>query len=221
MNLFPTFFLKASTMMSLIFLFATAQSEALINFEKENWKEISLGQVPDNKMEYGEKLKIIVNSSSSPTIFKFEEIEEISAIDFDISVLGEMKKPLTETGFEEDSYFQLGLIAVGDNYLGAMGKLFAPKWVKELFGFAPEGKGLEKVYFYNVASQKSSVNQERQNPKSKYMYEKVIFTKDDTGGKMLSYTLPKKLKTTALWIGAEGDYTSSEFTTTVNSIILK
>lgn len=206
---------------SLLFLSLSAKSDVLVNFQQENWKEISLEKTPDNKMEYGEKLKIIVSKSTSPTIFKFEQTEEISSVDFDISVLGEMNKPTTDTGFEEDSYFQIGFIVIGDNYLGAMGKLFAPKWVKELFGFAPEGSGLDKIYFYNVASQKSSVNQERQNPKSKYIFEKVIFTKDDTGGKMLSYTLPKKLKTAALWIGAEGDYTSSEFTTTVNKIILK
>ena len=204
-----------------VVLSLSAQSEVLINFQQENWKEINLGKTPDNKFEYGEKIKIVVSKSTSPTVFKYEEPEEISTIDFDITVLGEMNKPAIDTGFEEDSYFQIGLIAIGDNHLGAMGKLFAPKWVKELFSFAPEGAGLDKVYFYNVVSHKSSLNQERQSPKSKYMFEKFIFTKGDTGGKMLSYTLPKKLKTAALWIGAEGDYTSSEFTTTVHKIILK
>ena len=221
MNLCPTFFLSISILFSISLLSSQGQTEALINFQQENWKEVGFGKSSDNKFEYGEKLKVIVSKSNSPTVFKFEEPEDITAFEFDISIMGEMNKAPIETGFEEDAFFQIGFIVVGDNHLGAMGKMFAPQWVKELFGFAPEGKGLDKVYFYNVASQKSSVNQERQNPKSKYMYEKIIFTKDETGGKILSYTLPKKLKTTALWIGAEGDYTSSEFSTTVNKIILK
>lgn len=196
------------------------RAEVAINFQQESWKEIKLNKSEPNKFEYGEKLKIIVKKTNSPVVFKFDEVQELSSLDFEASVEGEIKASENQSDFDEDSYLQFGFVVVGDNHLGAMGKLFAPKWVSEVFALAPQGQGLDKVYFYNVASRKDLVNKERQNPKSKYMYETIISTKDDLG-KMVSFTLPKKLKTTALWIGAEGDQTESEFTTTVNKVILR
>lgn len=190
-----------------------------LNFQKDNWKEINLKTDP-NTFEYGDQLKIKVKKSSSPVVIKFDDVIELSAFDFEATVEGDLKPPSQPTGFEEDSLLQLGFVVVGDNQLGAMGKMFAPKWVSELFALAPEGQGLDKVYFFNVGSLKESVGKERQNPKSKYMYEHVMFSKVDLG-RTLSFTLPKKLKTTALWIGAEGDATQSEFTTTVHRVILK
>lgn len=208
-------------MFVVLFLFSVPAlyADVAIHFKQENWKAIELKTQP-NSFEYGDKLKIKVNKSSSPVVFKFEDVQEISSFEFEATVDGEMKPPKKDTGFEEDSYLQFGFVVVGDNQLGAMGKMFAPKWVSEIFGLAPEGQGLDKVYFYNVAVNAESVNKSRQNPKSKYMFEQIIFTKNDLG-KLLTFVLPKKLKTTALWIGAEGDATESEFATTVNKVILK
>lgn len=194
-------------------------ADVALNFQKDSWKEIKLKAAP-NTFEYGDQLKIKVKNSSSPVVIKFDDVHELSAIEFQASVEGDLKQSNPPTGFEEDALLQFGFVVVGDNQLGAMGKMFAPKWVSEIFALAPEGQGLDKVYFYNVASSKDFIGKERQNPKSKYMYEHVMFSKDDLG-KTLSFTLPKKLKTTALWIGAEGDSTESEFTTTINKVILK
>lgn len=208
-------------MLIVLFLFSVSElyADVAINFKQDTWKEIKLKTEP-NSFEYGDKLKIKVKKSSSPVVFKFDDIHEISSFEFEANVDGEMKSQNKDTGFEEDSFLQIGFVVVGDNQLGAMGKMFAPSWVGEIFALAPEGRGLDKVYFYNVAVKPESINKARQNPKSKYMYEQIIFTKNDLG-KLLSFVLPKKLKTTALWIGAEGDSTESEFTTTVSKVILK
>lgn len=205
-----------------LLLFSVSQSiaDVAINFKQDSWKEIKLGKSEPNSYQFGNQLKIIVKKSSSPIVYKFDEVQEFSELQFEASVDGVMNPNAKTTAFEEDSFLQFGFVVVGDNQLGAMGKLFAPKWVSEIFALAPEGMGLDKIYFYNVATKKESVNQERQSPKSKYMFERIILTKDDLG-KTVSYTLLKKLKTTALWINAEGESTDSEFTTTINKIVLK
>lgn len=206
----------------ILFLFSISPVFAgvTINFQQDQWKEIKLGKTEANTYQYGTQLKIIVKKSSSPIVYKFDEVQELSTLEFQASVDGTMNPAAPATAFEEDSYLQFGFVVVGDNHLGAMGKLFAPKWVSEIFALAPEGLGLDKIYFYIVGHKKEAVNQERQNPKSKYMFERIAFTKDDLG-KSITYNLPKKLKTTALWISAEGDQTNSEFTTTINKVVLK
>ena len=203
----------------ILFLMPALYADVAINFNQDNWKEIKLKTNP-NTFEFGEKLKIKVNKSSSPVVIKFDDVQEFSTLQFEATVDGEMKPQKKDTDFEEDSYLQFGFVVIGDNQLGAMGKMFAPGWVSDIFALAPEGQGLDKIYFYNVSMNPASVNKERQNPKSKYMFEKIIFTKNDLG-KLLTFVLPKKLKTTALWVGAKGDATESEFTTSVNKIVLK
>lgn len=195
-----------------------AQGEERIFFAKSRWTELKFNNIMPNKVEYRTgSILVSVDSSASPLVYKLDNVTDISGFEVTVEVSGELPK---QNSFEEDSFFRMGLVAIGDSQLGTMGKLFAPNWVLQLFELAPKGAGLDKIYFYSLMASEEMLNVERVHPSSKYMYEKLIALKKD-GLNEIKYTLPKNLKTAALWISIDGDNTKSKFTTEIKNIKLK
>lgn len=195
-----------------------AQGEERIFFAKSRWTELKFNNILPNKAEYRtDSILVSVDSSASPLIYKLDSVTDVAGFEVTVEVNGEL--PMQQT-FEEDSFFRMGLVVMGDSHLGTVGKLFAPNWVQQLFELAPKGAGLDKIYFYSLAASAGLLNVERINPNSKYMYEKLIALKKD-GLNEIKYTLPKTLKTAALWISIDGDNTKSKFTTEIKNIRLR
>lgn len=194
-----------------------AQSEERIFFANSRWTELKFNNILPNKVEYRtSSILVSVDSSASPLIYKLDNVTDVAGFEVTVEVNGELPK---QKSFEEDSFFRMGLVAIGDSHLGAMGKLFAPNWVQQLFELAPKGAGLDKIYFYSLAANEENLFAERIHPSSKYMYEKLIAVKK-TGLNVIKYTLPKSLKTAALWISIDGDNTKFKFTTEIKNIKL-
>ncbi len=203
-------------------LFTKCLMADAVTFEQSKWTELMYSKIPTNKVEYGEKsIKVIVDSSASPLVYKFDQPKDISEFEVNLSINGELNESDKKADFEEDSYFRLGMVVVGDNHLGVMGRMFAPKWVQQLFKLAPEGSGLDKIYFYNLSKDKNLVNKDRISPQSKYIYEKIIDAKTEKNEQKFNYKLDKSLKTAAIWISVDGDNTKSKFTTEIKSINLR
>ncbi len=194
-----------------------AVAQTTIPFERSKWTELKYNNFSPNKVEYlTDSLKVNVDSSASPLVYKLDQVLEVSSFDVILKINGDLPE---SKEFEDDSFFRLGLVVLGDNHLGAVGKLFAPKWAQELFKLAPDGAGLDKIYFFNIARSKNQLDKERINPASKYMFEKVIAVRDGEAQEV-KYTLSKPLDTAALWISIDGDTTKSKFTTEIKSIKL-
>jgi hypothetical protein len=206
-----------------ILLFVTSVQAQNSNnlFSKDKWVEISFGKkINSNTVEYSEDaLKINVDSSASPLVYKFDKVIDVNSFSVDLEINGTMQDAVDKSKFEDDSYFRLGLVAIGENYLGSVGKLFAPDWVLKLFSLAPEGMGLDKIYFFNLAKNRELIGKERLHPSSKYIYEKIIAAKS---GDSLSFksTLAKPLKSAALWLSIDGDNTKSKFSVKIKNIKL-
>lgn len=193
-----------------------ALAEIIIPFEKSKWIEINMEKTPPNKVDYKpNSIKVAVNSSASLLIYKFDQVTELSSFEVNLDITGKLNP--SPSPFEEDSYLRFGFVVLGDHQMGSMGKMFAPKWVLQLFDLAPEGKGLEKVYFYNMVENKSLIGQERVSPLSRHMQEKVISGRD----KVLKFTRPNAVKTIAIWLNIDGDDTQSKFITDISSIKVK
>ncbi|MBY0554068.1 hypothetical protein K2P97_06045 [bacterium] len=206
--------MKLFVICSLFGFFANA--EIVIPFEKSKWIEINMDKTPPNKVEYkANSINVVVNSSASLLVYKFGEPTDLSSFEVNMNINGKLNA--TKDAFEEDSYMRFGFVVLGDHQMGTMGKMFAPKWVLQLFELAPEGKGLEKIYFYNMAENKSLIGQERVSPLSKHMLEKVISGREP----ILKYSLPKPVKTVAIWLNIDGDDTKSKFNTEITGIKVK
>lgn len=191
-----------------------------IPIEEAQWQQLKFNGIEPNKVSFtSDSIKVEVDQSASPLVHRLTNILNVSAFEVEVTISGKMSG-VPDSGFEEDSFFRLGLVATGESKLGKIAVLFAPTWVKKLFELAPEGVGLDKIYFYNVATLPRHVNSERQNPKSAYIFERVIAAKENDSQK-IKYRLKIPMKVAALWISIDGDNTRSKFTTFIKSIKLE
>lgn len=186
----------------------------------EGWKQLSFNKIPKNTVSIvGEKsIKIEVNQSASPLIFKLPEIQKVSQISLQLGSEGDLTK-LAPKGFPEDFLIRVGLVAKGEKTLSWLQKKIAANWVLELFSLAPTNVGLDKIYFFNVATFKDLVGQKRQHPKSDLMLEEIIASYPET--KSIDHKLEKPLDVVALWISTDGDDTKSKFVTVIESLKLQ
>jgi hypothetical protein len=197
---------------------AIAQSE-MIPLNKESWTVLSFNKIPANQVEFvKEGLLVQVNKSAGPVVFKLKEPKMVSSF----SLKGTFKgnKAVEGKDFDEDSILRFGLVAAGTQTLSGFKKLFAADWVKKLFALAPEGMGLDKIYFYNLTNRKALLNKSRQHPKSELFFESIAQVLEKDGPIALNSRLATPLKVAAIWLSIDGDDTKSEFSTLISNIQL-
>lgn len=186
----------------------------------EGWKQLEFNKIPKNTVSVigQNSLKIEVNQSASPLIYKLPEIKKVSQISFELNAEGDLGK-MNPKGFPEDFLIRLGLVAKGDETLSWLQKKVAANWVLELFSLAPKNVGLDKIYFYNIAASNELIGQKRQHPKSELMREEVIASYPEA--KFIDFKLERPLDVVALWISSDGDDTKSKFAITIKNLKLQ
>lgn len=217
-------FLKKFSYFSLgIFIFlsepAIANEQVLIPFIKEQWLALTYNKIPANQIKFeNNNISIKVNKSAGPLVFKLGSKKNVSSF----SISGRLKglKKIETSGFDEDSILRLGLVAVGEQTLTGPKKWLAADWVKQLFSLAPEGIGLDKIYFYNITNRSDQVGKLRKHPKSDLLLETVILKIDREGEFNLSHTLKAPLDTIAIWISIDGDDSASDYEITLTKLML-
>ena len=186
------------------------------------WKELKFKSLPANKVSYEKSaLKIEVNESASPLIHGFNQIKKIQQVTATLEITGQMNKIKLKswTEFEEDSYFRLGLVAKGKDRPSQFKMLFAPEWVKTLFALAPQGTGLDKIYFYNMTAQDNLVGKKRSHPQSKYMHEENILSRSTEQQNVnFKIELTQPMELAGFWISADGDDSKSKFTVLIKDL---
>ncbi len=186
------------------------------------WKELKFKSLPANKVSYeSSALKIEVNKSASPLIYGFSQIRRIQQVDATLEISGQISPEELKswTEFEEDSYFRMGLVAKGSDRPGELKMLFAPEWVKTLFSLAPQGIGLDKIYFYNVTAQHSLVGKKRSHPQSKYMHEEnILWRSPNQLNLKFKIELSQPMDLAGFWISTDGDDSKSSFTVTIKEL---
>ncbi len=190
--------------------------------KKEAWTELAFKNIPTNTVSYSATgLNVVVKNSASPLVYKLDKFYKISGFEVVLKIDGDLQNAPAEKNIEEDSLFRLGLVVEGKQKLNAVKKLFAPDWVKKLFALAPEGAGLEKIYFYNVGRTTASMGLKRDHPKTDLMSEEVVAVrqKNETEVK-INYQLEKPVNIAALWLSIDGDDSKSSFTTNIEKINL-
>lgn len=211
--------IKSKLSLQLIPFFAAV----VIPLEKNGWTEISFGKIPVNKVTYSsQELIIQVKNSASPLVYKLDHLTKIKSLQIKLKLTGDLKSPAAEKAWEEDSLFRIGLVAAGDKTLSGVKKLFAPDWVKKLFALAPDGVGLDKIYFFNVGRTASQMGLARPHPKSELMKEEIVAVRNASDKTItIDKVLNPPLSTAALWISVDGDDTGSEFQTSIENITLQ
>ncbi len=190
--------------------------------KKDVWTELSFKKIQSNKVEYSPTgIKVSVNNSASPLVYKLDRFYKITGFEVDLKVDGDLKNEPYGKTIEEDSLFRLGLVVEGKQTLSGVKKLFAPDWIKKLFSLAPEGAGLDKIYFFNVGRSTESLSVKRNHPKTDLMVEEIIVVRKKTEPALkIKYQLAIPLNVPALWISIDGDNSKSTYVTTIEKLTL-
>ena len=186
---------------------------------EKDWVILSYNKIPPNKVTFSDGGFLVnVKSSAGPIVHKLEGAKRVIGF----SIKGKLAglKKLEAGGFDEDSVFRLGLVAAGSQTLTGPRRWFAADWVKKLFSLAPEGSGLDKIYFFNLTNRADLVGKLRTHPKSNLIVEDIFASQNQEGIFAVSKKLTAPIDTVALWISIDGDDSKSEFQTSVSEIKL-
>jgi hypothetical protein len=186
----------------------------IIPLHSSSWKHIDFGKIKTNEITFSNNIIINVDNSSSFLIHKLETPKEIKSISIEIDI----SKKLNIKSASDDYPFKIGLIIEGDKKLTGMKKFFAPKWIKEVYKFAGNMKGLDHIEMFIATFNKELHGQKREHPQSDLFTENFVFNLNDKGVQRFNYKLEKPITASALWLSADGDGSNSSFSTTVKSI---
>lgn len=210
--------MKLRKSMSSLFFAALA-----IPFSQEEWKILEYGKIPPNKVTFEEgQMKVSVDNSNNPIIYPLKEVKEISGFEVELKISGQTPPPLSEGQWDDDASFRIGFVAEGEKKMGKVSLFFSPDWVKELFKMAPQGGGIDKIYFFNLGRSPQKVGQFRTFPGTKNLVQEEIIALEEKGetSYQLKHKFKQPLRVAGLWLSMDGDVTKAKFEVNVLKIVL-
>ena len=191
--------------------------------QTDNWQLLEYNRLDANEVTFTrEGMKVKVDQSASPIIYPLDGPKTVTRV----SVTGNLSNLLDVTPDvqgqkdHDDFSLKIGLVVAGEKTLNPVQKLFSAKWIKTLFDLAPEGTGVDRIYFLNAVQHENLLGQQRQHPLSDLIYENNVWLLDTSGDFSLDYRLESPQKIIAIWLSIDGDDTKSRYTTTINSLVL-
>lgn len=191
--------------------------------QTDNWQLLEYNRLDANEVTFTrEGMKVEVDQSASPIIYPLDGPKTVTRV----SVTGNLSNLLDVTPDvqgqkdHDDFSLKIGLVVAGEKTLNPVQKLFSAKWIKTLFDLAPEGTGVDRIYFLNAVQHENLLGQQRQHPLSDLIYENNVWLLDTSGDFSLDYRLESPQKIIAIWLSIDGDDTKSRYTTTINSLVL-
>ncbi|MBT8436262.1 MAG: hypothetical protein KJP11_02730 [Gammaproteobacteria bacterium] len=189
-----------------------------------NWQLLEYSRLEANQVTFSEAgMMVTVDQSASPIIYPLENPKTVAKVTVTGNLSNLLKVPAASQGQKgsDDFSLKIGLVVAGDKTLNGFQKMFSAKWIRKLFELAPDGVGVEKIYFLTAVQNQGLLGQQRQHPLSDLIYENNVWLLDKTGDFDLTYSLEKPQKVIAIWLSIDGDDTRSNYTTTINSLVLE
>lgn len=195
---------------------------SMVPLSSQDWVELKYKNIPSNQVKFeNSQVQIQVNQSASPLIHRLQAPQSVNGFSFKLNIKGGLTNAQADQ-FLEDSYFRLGLVASGEKTLNWWQKKVAADWVLKLFSMAPQGVGLDKIYFFNVSPYSDQVGKARVHPKSELMHEFVVASHSENKEVLeVNHQLKMPLQVVALWLSSDGDDTKSQFEVQIQKIELK
>lgn len=207
-----------------ILLLGSSVSAWDIPFEEKNWELLSYSGISANSVKFKNgEMHIAVNKSASPIVYPLETPKTFEKLTFSAKINGHLQlgdKPQGEEG-GDDFLLRVGVVYEGDQKLGFFEQMTAPKWVKRLFSISEGARGIEKIRFYNVVSDKRLLGKSRIHPLSKFLEENFILLASENGHVSKSIRIPSKSNILAIWISSDGDDTDSAFDVKIKKLSLE
>jgi hypothetical protein len=193
--------------------------------DAKDWVHLTYRNIRPNRVEFGhEGMSIIVDQSSSPLIYKFEQPFRLAGLAVEGSWRGQLKIPDGKTQGEtsaDDFVIKLGIVVAGDKRLNWFQKRVAAPWILSLYELAPEGSGISSIRFYSTTQQAELLGTSRTHPLSNLIYEERVLYLDSPGPFKLVTSFDEPTEAVALWISSDGDDTGSAFQVSIDGITLR
>lgn len=190
-----------------------------IKLDPSNWKAVKYDSIKANEFNYNNELIIKVNKSSSPLVYKLNNLHKTKEILIRARMQGTINYS-SKAGSDKNDDFPLrvGLITKGDNQLNFFQRSIAPKWILKLNKLGNQYGGFDKIHSFILYSQIPEF-QERLHPLSEYFMERVL-GKIENDEKVYKYKLPRELDVIGIWLTCDGDDTDSSFTVFLSQLSL-
>lgn len=192
--------------------------------EQTGWQVLQYSKLPPHRIRFSEAgLEIMVDGSAMPLIYPLTAPARINGIRVKGRVEGSLRVPAARQGEEkfDDYAFRIGLVEPGERTLNFAQRQFAARWVRKLFELAPKGRGISRIHFFNVGTDKSQIGRRRQHPLSELIVEQVVAVPDREGRFDLVHRLEQPLEMIAVWLSSDGDDTGSRFNILIEEIALQ
>lgn len=192
--------------------------------QMNDWQLLRYSGIAPNQISFAhEGMTVKVMGSASPIIYPLNEARLVRRIEvtgtlYELLTLDAEKQGLKDN---DDFSLKIGLVVAGDKTLNGMQKLFTADWVRRLFALAPEGGGIDSIYFLNAVQASSRLGQQRQHPLSDLFYENNVWLLDKPGDFAMTHTLNKPRKVIAIWLSIDGDDSRSNYSTLIKSLHLE
>jgi len=178
----------------------------------EGWIPLTFAGKTPNVLTHSEAgLEIQVKASASPLFYKFKEPFLVDKVEGSGSIDA---VPVSD---KEDSALRVGLVSEGDLSLNWVQRLFAPDWLKQLLALAP-GTGLGEVIFVILAGARELGDTIQVR---KGITEVVGGIAREPGPFTLIRNFKMPFRLSAVWIQADGDDSSSAFTTRLDRLAFR
>ena len=192
--------------------------------QAEDWQLLEYNRLKANQVIFTrEGMMVTVDRSASPIIYPLDSAKTVTgvAVTGNLSNLLNVAADTQGEPVSDDFSLKVGLVIAGDKTLNPLQRMFSAKWIKTLFDLAPEGAGVDKIYFLNAVQHSNLLGQQRQHPLSELIHENNVWLLDKPGTFSLNYQLENPQRVIAIWLSIDGDDTRSRYMTTINSLVLE
>ena len=190
----------------------------------DNWQLLQYSKIEPNRVVFSQQgMTVNVTGSASPVIYPLDQPRLVRRVEVTGSLSELLALDANKQGLEgsDDFSLRIGLVVAGDKTLNGVQKLFSANWIKTLFELAPQGSGVENIYFLNAVQGSAILGQQRQHPLSDLIYENNVWLLDKPGDFAMSHTLEKPRKVIAIWLSIDGDDSRSSYSTVIRSLRLE
>jgi hypothetical protein len=192
--------------------------------QMDDWQLLQYSGIAPNQISFAQEgMTVKVMGSASPIIYPLDEARLVRRIEvtgtlYELLTLDAEKQGLKDN---DDFGLKIGLVVAGDKTLNGMQKLFSADWVKRLYALAPDGSGIDSIYFLNAVQASARLGQQRQHPLSDLIFENNVWLLDKPGDFAMAHTLDKPRKVIAIWLSIDGDDSRSNYSTLIKSLHLE
>jgi hypothetical protein len=192
--------------------------------QMNDWQLLQYNGIAPNQVSFTQAgMTVEVMGSASPIIYPLDEARLVRRIE----VTGTLNELLTLDGAKQglqnndDFSLKIGLVVAGDKTLNSVQKLFTADWIKRLYELAPEGSGIDSIYFLNAVQARARLGQQRQHPLSDLIFENNVWLLDKPGDFAMAHILDRPRKVIAIWLSIDGDDSRSNYSTLIKSLHLE